>query len=416
MGSPVGQDSKQSEKEYLRRNAGEGAWERLKPFSPTGTSTLGDSAALIQDFAAALRHLPPSPSDLILDLGAGACWCSDWLQRLNLRTVAVDISVDMLSLGRTRLTGPRPWVVAGDLEQLPFSAGTFDKAYCLSAIHHIPNIPSALAELHRVLTPDGAVLFSEPGEGHAGQAGSVTAMRDFGVLEQDIVASDFMAACTRAGFAHVALRPMSYLLPQFELTLPQWQAWTARAESTRPFRAAHTLWRGVLQLLGRGKHGVLIEETLAMHLVRLLRSAMAHHPVIVAAKRVPTEAPAEARRAEIQILAAPPRADAGSHVLVRLRLRNIGSAAWQTDRTGSVPAVRLGVQLLAADERLIDRDFYRHDLSGPVAVGQSLDIEVQCPVPATHGPHAFKFDLVEEGVTWFEPQGSAIARHAIEIT
>ena len=107
MGSPVGHDSKQSEKEYLRRTSG-GAWERLKPFSPPGTSTLDDSAALIQDFAAALRHLPPSPADLILDLGAGACWCSDWLQRLNLRTVAVDISVDMLSLGRTRLTGAAP--------------------------------------------------------------------------------------------------------------------------------------------------------------------------------------------------------------------------------------------------------------------------------------------------------------------
>jgi hypothetical protein len=326
----------------------------------------------------------------------------------------------MLSLGRTRLTGEHPWVVAGDLEQLPFPAGTFDKAYCLSAIHHIPDIPSALAELHRVLTPDGAVFFSEPGEGHAGQAGSVTAMRDFGVLEQDIVASDFMAACTRAGFAHVTLRPMSYLLPGFELTLPQWKAWTGRAESTRPFRAAHTIWRGVLQLLGRGKHGVLIEETLAMHLVRLLRSAMGHHPVIVAAKRVPTEAPAEAlaeaRRAEIQILAAPPRAVAGSHVSVRLRLRNIGSATWQTSMTGSAPAVRLGVQLLGADERLIDRDFYRYELAGPVAAGQSLDVDVPCPVPETRGPYAFKFDLVEEGVTWFEPQGSASVRHAVEVT
>ena len=46
-----------------------------------------------------------------------------------------------------------------------------------------------------MLTPAGAALFSEPGVGHAGKAGSVTAMRDFGVLEQDIVASDFMAAC-----------------------------------------------------------------------------------------------------------------------------------------------------------------------------------------------------------------------------
>jgi SAM-dependent methyltransferase len=413
MGSPVGADSKQSEKDYLRRTAG-GAWERLKPFSPPGTSTLDDSAALIQDFAAALHHLPLSPDDLILDLGAGACWCSDWLQRLNLRTVAVDISVDMLHLGRTRLTGPRPWVVAGDLERLPFAAGTFDKAYCLSAIHHIPDIPSALAELSRVLTPAGAVLFSEPGVGHAARAGSVTAMRDFGVLEQDIVASDFMAACERAGFGHVTLRPMSYLIPDFAITSSQWEAWARRAASKRPARAARTIWRGVLELLGLGKQDALVEETLSMQLVRLLRGAMADHPVIVAAKQRPEQHRGQARRAQIQILAAPSRVVAGGPMPVRLRIRNVGNAAWRTD--GAAAAVRLGVQLLGADERLLDRDFYRHEIPGPIAPGQSVDVEVSCPVPETTGPHYFKFDLVEEGVTWFEPQGSSIARHAIEVT
>jgi len=72
--------------------------------------------------------------------------------------------------------------------------------------------------------------------------------------------------------------------------------------------------------------------------------------------------------------------------------------------------------LLGADERLVDRNFYRHDLSGPVAPGQSVDVDVSCPVPDTRGRHYFKFDLVEEGVTWFEPQGTVIARHAIEVT
>ncbi len=103
-----------------------------------------------------------------------------------------------------------------------------------------------------MLTPEGAVFFSEPGEGHAGQAGSVTAMRDFGVLEQDIVASDFMAACTRAGFAHVTLRPMSYLLPGFELNLPQWKAWTGRAESTRPFARRTRFGAACSSCWGRG--------------------------------------------------------------------------------------------------------------------------------------------------------------------
>ena len=45
-----------------------------------------------------------------------------------------------------------------------------------------------------------------------------------------------------------------------------------------------------------------------------------------------------------------------------------------------------------------------------------MDLDLSCPVPEARGPHYFKFDLVEEGVTWFEPLGSATARLAIEVT
>src|SRR5688500_2826808 len=122
----------------------------------------------MQDFAVALQTLRPSFADLILDLGAGACWCSDWLERLNLRTVAVDISVDMLRVGQSRLRpGRDARLVAGDLERLPFATGSFDKAICLSALHHIPDMPAAVAEIARVLGPTGVVLFSEPGVGHS---------------------------------------------------------------------------------------------------------------------------------------------------------------------------------------------------------------------------------------------------------
>ena len=185
------------------------------------------------------------------------------------------------------------------------------------------------------------------------------------------------------------------------------------AASKRPARAARTIWRGVLELLGLGKQDVLVQETLSMQLVRLLRGAMADHPVIVAAKQRPAQHRGGTRRAEVQVLAAPSRVAAGRPVTVRLRIRNTGNAAWPTDRATS--AVRLGVQLLAADERLLERDFHRHDLPGPVEPGQSIDVEVSCPVPETRGPHYFKFDLVEEGVSWFEPLGSSIARHAIDV-
>src|SRR5262245_48769956 len=123
----MARDTKQAEKEYLSRT-GSSEWERTKPFSPPGSDTLVESARLMHDFAAAMLALQPAPSDLILDLGAGGCWCSDLLQRLNRRSVAVDIAWEMLRAGQSRFNGAAPPAVVGDMERLPFRDGTFDKA------------------------------------------------------------------------------------------------------------------------------------------------------------------------------------------------------------------------------------------------------------------------------------------------
>src|SRR4030095_9866763 len=154
------QNSKQAEKEYLRRSGG-GTWEASKPFPPPGQYASDEHAQLVLDFAVLLRVLSPRPPDLVLDLGAGSCWVSDWLRRCGVKTIALDIAFDMLKLGATRL-GSAGGLVAGDMERLPFPDNSFRKACCLNAFHHIPNALEALREIKRVLTPDGVVFFSEP--------------------------------------------------------------------------------------------------------------------------------------------------------------------------------------------------------------------------------------------------------------
>src|SRR5262245_28261676 len=106
-----------------------------------------ESVELFNDFVVAMRLLQPGPEDRILDLGAGGGWCSALLQRLNRRSVAVDIAHEMLAVSRERTTAAPLAAVAGDLERLPFADGSFDKAVCLSAIHHIPDMAAALAEI-----------------------------------------------------------------------------------------------------------------------------------------------------------------------------------------------------------------------------------------------------------------------------
>jgi hypothetical protein len=44
-----------------------------------------------------------------------------------------------------------------------------------------------------------------------------------------------------------------------------------------------------------------------------------------------------------------------------------------------------------------------------VLPGESVDLVFDCPAPPERGSRQLKFDLVVEGVTWFEPTGSATA-------
>jgi ubiquinone/menaquinone biosynthesis C-methylase UbiE len=399
-------DTKQFEKDYLRRTSA-GTWETHKPFSPPGTNTLADSSPLIQDFAMAITHLPPEPADLILDLGAGACWNSDWLQRLNFTTVAVDISHDMLALGRQRLPNPdAARLVTGDLENLPFAAASFDKAYCLSAIHHVPNIPASLREIARVLKDDGAVFFSEPGLGHADTPAAVAAMQDFGVLEQDIVAAEFLGWCRDAGFQDVQLKPISYVIPRIGLSADEWIAWQRLARTKRPVRGLQRMWQGVLEVFGLGKKSVLLEETLAISLVRLLEGAMRDHPVIVARKSVNGHRDTDTHLARIVMRNVAATVAPGTGVSMSVQITNTGLSTWRTDEGGGAGFVRLGIQLLDAEKRLVDRDFHRVSIGPPLAPGESRDLTFVCPPLMEAGRFHVKGDMVIEGVTWLEPRGS----------
>jgi len=401
-------DTKQAEKTYLSRTGGS-AWEREKPFPPAGTDLFDESVELLNDFVVGMRLLRPSAGDRIVDLGAGGGWCSDLLQRLNRQTVAVDISLEMLRVCRERPTRRPIRAVVGDVERLPFADGSFDKAVCLSAIHHVPDMAAAVREIHRVLAPDGVAVFSEPGVGHADKPWSVSASRDFGVLEQDVRIEPFIDHCRAAGFRHAAVCPIAYVIPEFELSLDEWRSWTRLPRIKRPYRALDKMMRAMLEFVGAGKQSVLFEEAFAMRLVRLLQVPVEEHPFIIAAKSERRRTYPATYRATIVVRTLAEDVKPGQNVPIGLTLANTGTASWpRRDDSGadSTGRVKVGLQLLDAASRVIDKDFARLDLPRDVGPGESCEVSGTFDAPPDPGAYGLKIDLVAEGVAWFEPAGT----------
>jgi malonyl-CoA O-methyltransferase len=107
----------------------------------------------------------------ILDAGSGPAPQADALARRYPRAqlLALDFSLPMLAQARrargllARLAGRAPLALAGRLERLPLAAGSVGLAWSNMALHWAADARAALAELERVLAPEGLLMFSTLG-------------------------------------------------------------------------------------------------------------------------------------------------------------------------------------------------------------------------------------------------------------
>jgi hypothetical protein len=101
-------------------------------------------------------------------------------------------------------------------------------------------------------------------------------------------------------------------------------------------------------------------------------------------------------------------ARAGRPVKVRTRVHNLSTRPFPADATYGRRLVRLGAQLCAEDGTLINRDYARARLPRTLTGGDAADIPIEFPPLDKAGRYTIKFDLVSEGVDWFEKCGSAV--------
>ena len=80
------------------------------------------------------------------------------------RGSAVGIDASIASLREAETLQCYRSLVQADDKGLPFDTGTFNSALCNSVLEHIPNIESALSELHRVMKPECMLVFTVPSQ------------------------------------------------------------------------------------------------------------------------------------------------------------------------------------------------------------------------------------------------------------
>jgi SAM-dependent methyltransferase len=92
----------------------------------------------------------------------------------------VELRAEMAEIIRRKY--PQVQTIVGDCQQrLPLADSSFDRALAIHVLEHLPDLPSAVAELHRVLKHDGRLIAVIPCEGGLayGLARRISAQRIF---------------------------------------------------------------------------------------------------------------------------------------------------------------------------------------------------------------------------------------------
>jgi SAM-dependent methyltransferase len=337
---------------------------------------------VLGSFAQLLSGLRLTPGMTVLDFGAGACWTTRFLTQLGCAVIALDVSATALELGKQLFSRmppigdqPQPRFLVFDGHHIDLPDASVDRIVCFDAFHHVPNPAPVLGELGRVLRPGGIAGFSEPGPNHSKAARSQYEMKNYAAFENDVVMPEIWRWAQAAGFSALELAVFSteshrVSLAEFDEVVAGGAALDAYGEKVRAFLTGHQTFflrkGGSVRKDSRERDG--LKGEIAVHLER-----------------------SSVREGE------PIRGHATVH--------NVGTARWLPGAM-KVGGVNLGVHLRLGDGRPLNVDFARLvlDKETPPGGAEVIDFALE---PPPRGEYLLEFDLVSEGVAWFEMNGSA---------
>jgi len=192
--------TKEGEIKYVQNLNEEGVqWLFDKPFGLTDFTSVH-----LKDFSIMLTLLKPQKYDLILDIGCGSGWTTEFLARCGLNVIGLDIASSMLKIAKERI---KKMYTVDYAEEFPFKNNIFDGILFYDSLHHIPDWKAAVHNAFLALKENGKVIFLEPSSDHF----DTGVMEKYGVLERGIHPFELKKYLKKIGFKDVTIRlPVYY--------------------------------------------------------------------------------------------------------------------------------------------------------------------------------------------------------------
>jgi ubiquinone/menaquinone biosynthesis C-methylase UbiE len=104
----------------------------------------------------------------VLEVGCGRGFYLKTLKTIwpNLDITGIDINQKYLDIARKFLGNSDVKLINGDATRLPFKDNSFDRIIATEILEHIPDDKKAIAEMYRVLKPDGIAMVTVPNKNY----------------------------------------------------------------------------------------------------------------------------------------------------------------------------------------------------------------------------------------------------------
>src|SRR6478672_5502492 len=127
-------------------------------------SLLNPMRRLVQSPRRTVAGIGLAPDSRVLELGCGPGFFSPYLAHAvpDGQLVLADLQAEMLLLARQRVSNEAsPVFVQADGSVLPVASGSIDAVFIATVLGEIPDRGACIAEVHRILRPNGRLAIAE---------------------------------------------------------------------------------------------------------------------------------------------------------------------------------------------------------------------------------------------------------------